>query len=125
MIQKTVSSRSLLELVNLTGLMERTHGHPSTVLALLDGPVAENIPELQGARLHGIGGPLCCTVPRSGACAHGTFVAAILAARRGGVAPAICPGATLLVRPLFRESETSSTPQARPEDLATAIEDAI
>jgi subtilisin family serine protease len=58
---------------------------------------------------------------------HGTFVAGILSARRGGDAPAICPNCTLLVRPIFIESTSSSgqIPSAKPKELAGAIIDTI
>ena len=54
---------------------------------------------------------------------HGTFVAGILCARRGSTAPAICPGCTLLVRPIFPEttSRNEPLPSATPEELAAAI----
>jgi subtilisin family serine protease len=59
--------------------------------------------------------------------AHGTYVAGILSARRNSAAPAICPGCTLLVRPIFLEPVAGSagTPSASPEDLADAIVDCI
>jgi subtilisin family serine protease len=54
---------------------------------------------------------------------HATFVAGILVARRGCPAPAICPGCTLIVRPIFTEStsQNSLMPSATPEELAKAI----
>jgi len=53
-------------------------------------------------------------------------VAGILAARRGSVAPSICPECTLLLRPIFSESADGSgrMPSATPQDLAAAIEQA-
>jgi subtilisin family serine protease len=58
---------------------------------------------------------------------HGTFVAGILSARRGSAAPAICPDCALLVRPIFTEPSAGNgqMPNATPEELATAIADAI
>jgi subtilisin family serine protease len=58
---------------------------------------------------------------------HGTFVAGVLSAQRGSSAPAICPDCTLLVRPIFAETAagTGEMPAARPEELATAIIEAI
>ena len=54
---------------------------------------------------------------------HGTFVAGILCATRSSAAPAICPGCTLLVRPIFSETPAASEliPSATPEELAAAI----
>jgi subtilisin family serine protease len=60
------------------------------------------------------------------ACQHGTYVAGILVARRGGTAPAICPGCTLLVRPIFAEmTGREPMPSATSEVLAAAILDCI
>jgi len=58
---------------------------------------------------------------------HGTFVAGILSAKRGSVAPAICPNCTLLVRPIFAETTAANgeMPSAMPEELAQAILDCI
>jgi len=57
------------------------------------------------------------------ACVHGTFVAGVLAARPSSVAPGICPGCTLLIRPIFPETTSDRTqmPSATPEQLAAAI----
>lgn len=118
-----------LDLVKLTALMERTSGQPEIVVGLIDGPVAinhsdlasENIRELPGSAQ----GP--CTDANSVACVHGTFVAGILCAKRGSVAPAICPNCTLLVRPIFLETSRGSEqmPSTTPEELATAIIESI
>lgn len=61
------------------------------------------------------------------ACLHGTFVAGVLSAKRGLVAPAICPDCTLLVRPIFAETNAvnGEVPSAMPEELAQAILDCI
>ncbi|HEX6737309.1 MAG TPA: S8 family serine peptidase, partial [Vicinamibacteria bacterium] len=58
---------------------------------------------------------------------HGTFVAGILSARRGAMAPAICPGCTLLSRPLFRDGGPRGygAPSATPRALAEAVRDCI
>jgi subtilisin family serine protease len=64
-----------------------------------------------------------CTVPNSFACEHGSFVAGILSAKRDSAAPAICPGCTLLVRPIFTEMNAANgeIPAATSEELAGAI----
>lgn len=58
---------------------------------------------------------------------HGIFVAGILCARRESAAPAICPGCTLLVRPVFREQPPGEIGLAvtTTEDLASAIVDTV
>ena len=116
---------SIFDLVNLTPLVEISTGKPGIMLGLVDGPVAMDHPDLAGGsirELKATGGSPCTRV-NSTACLHGTFVAGILSARRSSVAPAICPGCTLLVRPLFSEtlSRDGQIPSARPAELATAI----
>jgi subtilisin family serine protease len=51
----------------------------------------------------------------------------MLSAKRGSVAAAICPGCTLLVRPIFPESTSSSgdMPSAEPEELALAFVETV
>jgi subtilisin family serine protease len=58
---------------------------------------------------------------------HGTFVAGILSGRRGSMAPAICPGCTLLLRPIFVETANGNgqMPSTTPEELAEAIADSV
>src|SRR5260370_18936559 len=114
-----------LDLVKLTALMERTSGKPEIVVGLLDGPVATNHPDLEREHIREIPGSRrgVCTQTRSVACLHGTFVAGILCAKRGSIAPAICPNCTLLVRPLFAKTQAGSLqmPSTTPAALAAAI----
>jgi subtilisin family serine protease len=58
---------------------------------------------------------------------HGTFVAGILSARRSSTAPAICPGCTLLLRPIFSEAAAIDkvVPSASAQELAEAIIDTV
>jgi subtilisin family serine protease len=118
-----------LDLVQLTALMDRTSGRPEISIGLIDGPVALNQPDLVGANINEVPGKLrgTCNRAASAACSHGTFVAGILAARRGSVAPAISPGCTLLLRPIFAETANGDglMPSATPEQLAEAIVDCI
>lgn len=118
-----------LDLVRLTPLIDRTSGRPDVTIGLIDGPVAMNHHELASPHLREIpgNGSGTCTQANSTACLHGTFVAGILSARRGSVAPAICPNCTLLVRPIFAETAASNgeMPSAMPEKLAQAILDCL
>ena len=68
-----------------------------------------------------------CAHSGSAACIHGTFTAGILSAKRGSPAPAICPGCTLLVHPIFKEgaAENGALPSATPAELAEAIVECI
>ena len=112
-----------LDMVRLTPLMEHTSGRADLVIGLLDGPVAADHPDLADARIHPAPGapPDACSQANSTACQHGTFVAGVLCARRGSPAPAICPGCTLLVRPIF--PDTAPTDEGLPSAvLVRALE---
>lgn len=114
-----------LDMVNLTALMERTAGRPDIVVGLIDGPVATMHPDLTHTSIREIpadnnGGT--CKQPNSMACLHGTLVAGTLSAKRGSVAPSICPDCTLLIHPIFLENASIQTlPSAQPKELAVAI----
>jgi subtilisin family serine protease len=116
---------NILDLVSLTPCMELTSGRPEVVIGLVDGPVVIDHPDLAGENVREIPARISgtCAQASSLACMHGTFVAGILCAKRTSAAPAICPGCTLLVRPIFSETPAASqlTPSATPEELAAAI----
>ena len=118
-----------VHLVRLHDLMKRGQGDPGITVALIDGPVVLDHPDLAGSAIREIPGKLkgTCTLADSVACTHGTFVAGILSARRGSVAPAICPGCTLLLRPIFAETVKGNgqMPSATPEELAEGVIDSI
>lgn len=118
-----------LELVKLTPLMERTCGRPEIVVALIDGPVMMRNPDLSIGNIRELAGDFrgTCSQASSAACRHGTFVAGILSAKRGSAAPAICPGCTLLVRPIFSETVDGNgqVPYATPDELAEAIAESV
>lgn len=116
------------DLVNLTALMEITRGRPEIVIGLLDGPVLANHPNLANARIRNIPGSMSSHCEQATfACSHGTIVASVLIAGRESPAPAICPDCTLLVRPIFGETNAphEEIPSATPQDLAQAILDSI
>jgi subtilisin family serine protease len=123
---------SPLELVNLPPLMAETGGRPEVVVGLLDGPVDTAHPGLAAASVRGVAGgrPAACARGDSAACRHGTFVAGVLAGARGGAAPGICPGCTLLVVPIFSEPAgagpaagrgAAPLPSVAPAALAAAL----
>lgn len=118
-----------LGLIKLIPLMERTSGIPEVKIGLIDGPVMIQHPDLTGesfCEIHKSSGATC-TQTDSVACLHGTFIAGILAAKRSSPAPGICPGCTLLIRPIFGETASGrdAMPSATPRELAAAILDCI
>jgi subtilisin family serine protease len=113
-----------LDSVNLTGLMELTAGRPEVVVGLIDGSVAATHADLATKSIRILSQTSHRTPDHASGVglAHGTFVAGILAARRGTAAPAICPGCTLLVQPLLLQAPVANdAPSASPENLAEAI----
>jgi len=117
-----------IELVKLRPLMERTSGRAEILIGLIDGPVAMDLPELASGSLHEVRGDTAaaCSRASSAACAHGTFVAGMLAAQRGSAAAAICPGCSLVIRPIFREVEPhDEVPSASAHELARAIDEVL
>ncbi len=112
-------------LINLQFLKDRTSGSPAIAIGLIDGPISIDHPDLNTKNIYEIPGTLSgiCSKANSIACNHGTFIAGILKAKRGSVAPAICPDCTLLVRPIFSEQmkKDESIPSTTPKELAAAI----
>lgn|SRR5262249_8815538 len=124
----STTGRNPLDVVQLGPLMQRTTGAPAIAVALVDGPIAVDHPDFAAERIREIPGALRGTCARAGsaACRHGTFVAGVLSAKRGSAAPSICPGCTLLVRPIFAETTNGGEmPSASPEELAAAVTDAV
>jgi subtilisin family serine protease len=117
------------DLVGLSPLMARTSGRPEIPIGLIDGPVALGHPDFATENIRQIPGklPAACGDAGDAACAHGTFIAGILLARRMSTAPAICPGCSLLVRPIFSEAPANGEqmPSASAEELADAIVEVI
>ena len=80
---------NVLDLVNLTPLMELTSGRPEIVIGLVDGPVVIDHPDLTGENGREIPGRIGGTCARASsiACMHGTFITGILSAKRSSTAP--------------------------------------
>lgn len=116
-----------LDLVHLSPLMQRTSGHPDIKIGLVDGPVLLSHPDLEHESLSLLekdaGQPRYPNI----AIQHGTAVAGVLKTKRGGVAPAICPNCSLLVRPIFTTSSSvdKMLPGTTLTELALAIFDCI
>ena len=118
-----------LDVVKLRSLMDRTSGRAEVKVGVIDGPVIVDHPDLESARIEEWPAAVRAESAPSDrdARVHGTFVTGILAARRGSHAPAICPGCTILVHPIFggSSSGTKARPSATPQVLATTIRDCV
>jgi len=115
-----------LNVVRSTRLMQLTGGNANVIVGLIDGPVSLEHPDLAPERIRTLPGG-ACAANGGAACAHGTFIAGILSARRTSSVPGLCPGCTVLVRPVFLESpaQAPDLPSATPDELAGAILDCI
>jgi subtilisin family serine protease len=117
------------DLVKLGPLMRATSGKPEIVVGVIDGPVSVTHPDLAETSFKQVrSAPVfSCSRSDSFACAHGTMVVGILAAKRDSGAPGICPGCSFSVYPVFQEEPVrGGSPRpgmlfATPDTLAKAI----
>jgi subtilisin family serine protease len=116
----------VLDVVRLTPLMEVGEGSAAISIGLIDGPVADH-PDLVTQNIRHLAPATPDAEGTSGtATAHATFVAGILAARRGSGAPGICPGCAFLVRPIFPETGSNTgMPSATCDETADAIAECV
>lgn len=103
--------------------MAETCGDPAVVIGLIDGPVAVNHPDLTPEKMRfSPRASYSCFDPDTAACRHGTFIAGLLNADRSSETPGICPGCTLLIRPVFLETESDDAiPATTALEVASAI----
>lgn len=115
------------EIVQLKSLTALTQGRAEVFVGILDGPVDWQHAALSHADVRHLGGSsVGCDRTEGSACAHGTFVAGILAASRGSGAPAVCPGCTFLSCAVFADSgQTYDNVSATTGSLAQAIVDCV
>ncbi|MFB7369838.1 S8 family serine peptidase [Streptomyces sp. NPDC056222] len=116
-----------LDLVGLKPLMAHTSGRSSVVVGLIDGRVALDHPAFAGRPVRELRPPAGAGACRGAdvCCAHGTAVAGIIAGSGG-----VCPGCTLLSRPLFADRPTDGGPATclsgvRTGELAEAITETV
>lgn len=125
-----------LSQTRLDSLMTISSGSPDISIGLIDGPVDFSHPALQGSKIKTVRDSQFgeCKSAGSMACAHGTFMAGILCAKRGLSAPAICPGCEIILNPIFRQEHNNSDkiskdvinlPSATPGELSKAIIETI
>lgn len=118
-----------LRLLKLREIMQQARGNPAIVVGLIDGPIDLAHPAFTRANIRTVRADQSagCRNARSGECAHGTGIAGILCAGRDSSAPAICPGCTIVLYPIFAEY-SASTPDYRattPAELAQAIVETV
>jgi subtilisin family serine protease len=117
------------DIVGLSPLMERTEGARNITVSVIDGPARLDHPAFSPQRIRAIEkrSPAACQNVESYACNHGTLILGMLAAKRGVGAPAICPGCTFLLHPIFTEITHGNDPipVSTPEQLGTAIIDCV
>jgi subtilisin family serine protease len=111
-----------LALVALPRLMALTEGRRDIKIGLIDGRVMTTHPAFSDASIEIIHSE---NLPREDdpASVHATSVAGILVARRKSSAPAICPGASLVNRPLSFPGDFHFAGAATSDELASAIVD--
>jgi len=113
-----------LRQVGLDRLMALTSGRPDVVVGLIDGPIALDHPGFDTGRIRLMAAGTVRPAASPTAASHGTFVAGVLVGRRGETAPAICPGCSLLSRPVFADDANGDV-RATPGALAAAIEECL
>lgn len=115
--------RTLLGLTGLGTVMARGTGSPDVVVAILDGPVADRHPALEGATIRVLASAGTSTHGSDAlARAHGTAVAGILVADRSGAALGICPGCPLIAHPIFAgRSGAVATPAVVAEAIVACV----
>jgi len=94
-----------LTLTKLQNIMNISKGDPNITIGLIDGPVDLDHAAFEESAIKSVdeSQTVRCNAADSMACIHGTFVSGILCAKRGLSAPAICPGCTIVLRPIFSE----------------------
>ena len=124
-LEPFVLSDAAISLVRLRSLMNRSSGDAAVGVAIIDGPVALEHPQLSHANVEAVSADCraACARADNEACVHGTFVAGILGASRDSSAPGICPECTLLVRPVFTDGGAANRrgAQATLDEVATAV----
>lgn len=113
------SPDAALHATGLMDLMRLSSGRPAISVALVDGPVATDHPDLAGRRFINLAGT--ATPGASEARDHGTFIAGMLAARDAPPIRGICPDCTFLLHPLFGAEGS----RAGVNELAQAIVQAV
>src|SRR5690349_13533819 len=94
------------DLSGIAWLCDRTAGHPSVGIGLIDGPIAVGLDTLPYNRISVLdtGSARLCSPHAGSACSHGTFMAGLLMGARTSSSPGLCPNCRLFSRPIFIDS---------------------
>lgn len=112
---------SHVDVPGLAGLRELTLGHPSVVVAVVDGRIDTSQPSLAGASFRVVDSGAPVGPPEGRTADHGTYVASIIAGQPGTDVEGIAPNCTFLAVPAW----TPERPRPSQIDLARAIEAAV
>lgn len=110
-----------VDVPGLPGLRTQTLGHPSVVVAIVDGRIDTSHPSLVGAHMRAVDSGAPVGPPEGRTADHGTYVASIIAGQPGTDVEGIAPGCTFLSVPAW----TPERPRPSQLDLARAIEAAV
>ncbi|XOV80989.1 MAG: S8 family serine peptidase [Aestuariibacter sp.] len=95
------------------------------IVGLIDGSIDTAHPDLLNADISLIEGEACQSKESEG-CRHGTFMAGIIVAAADSEAPALCPSATLVARPIFcNASDLNQCPLVSEDHLIDALQDCL
>ena len=110
-----------VDVAGLAQLRSQTLGHPSVVVAIVDGRIDTSQESLSGAsiRVANSGAPV--GPPEGPTSDHGTYVASIIAGQPGTNVEGIAPGCRFIAAPAW----TPERPRPSQIDLARAIEAAV
>ncbi|SEN82537.1 Subtilase family protein [Duganella sp. CF517] len=107
---------------SLGKLQAVTSGSPDVIVGVIDGPVRLDHEDLSANISSARNNPSGSALARR----HGTFIAGILSARTDAPVPGICPGCTVIVRPLSALSALENgIVSLSPDELAAAIVECI
>jgi hypothetical protein len=112
-----------LTLLSLGPLMAASRGTSNVIIGLIDGPVDVKHPAFRESRILGVKKSQidACENATHLACRHGTFIAGILSAKRGVVAPGICPGCRLVLRPIFMDKTSADNRNEYKEHMLSSM----
>ena len=103
-------SMDLLFLTRLQPIMKLSNGDPNIAIGVIDGPVNLSHPDFRESKIRTVKDSqfIACKNASSIACIHGTFITGILAAKRDGNAPAICPNCQIILYPIFKDNAVTN-----------------